>query len=115
MRFYVDRLGFERRWSWQDPERPERTPTDGGVGSGDIQIFFMTDAALAERSSDREIMLFTEDIDAQYREHLERGAPVSAPPTDEPWGLREYSIIDPHGNRLRFAEGIELIRNRNDG
>ncbi len=112
MEFYVDRLGFERRWAWQDPDKPGSAPTDGGVGCGEVQIFFMTDADLAARSSDREIMIFTEDVDAQYRDHVTRGAPVSGPPVDEPWELREYSIIDPHGNRLRFAEGLELVKQR---
>ena len=112
MKFYIERLGFEHRWAWQDPDRPDRAPTDGGVGLGDVQIFFMTDAALAERSRDREIMIFTENVDAQYAAHVARGAPVNGPPVDEPWELREYSVTDPHGNRLRFAEGLELIRQR---
>jgi uncharacterized glyoxalase superfamily protein PhnB len=112
MTFYVDRLGFERRWVWGNPERPDRSATDGGVGSGEIQIFFMTDAALAGRSHDRELIIFTENVDAQYADHVARGAPVTGPPADEPWEMREYSVTDPHGNRLRFAEGLEFVRAR---
>ena len=112
MAFYVDRLGFERRWAWHDPKRPDRAPTDGGVGCGDVQIFFMTDADLAARSADRELMIFTEDVDAQYRDHVARGAPVTSEPVEEPWEMREYIVIDPHGNRLRFAEGLEYVRAR---
>ena len=110
--FYVELLGFERQWAWQDPERPDRPPTDGGVACGDVQIFFMTDADLAARSAGRELMIFTEDVDAQFLDHVARGAPIVGEPVDEPWELREYTIIDPHGNRLRFAEGLEYVRAR---
>lgn len=114
MSFYVERLGFEKRWAWKDPERPERPSTDGGVGCGDAQVFFMTDPVLADQPGGREVMIFTSDVDAQYAEHLKRGAPVSGAPVDEPWGLREYTVIDPFGNRLRFAEGIEYVKAREE-
>jgi uncharacterized glyoxalase superfamily protein PhnB len=57
-------------------------------------------------------MIFTEDVDAQYRDHVARGAPIAGEPVDEPWELREYTVLDPHGNRLRFAEGLEYVRAR---
>src|SRR5689334_12605613 len=104
--FYVDRLGFEREWVWGDP------PEDGGVRRGDVQLYFMRNAALAEGCPGREVMLFVEDVDALHAEHVRRGAPMSEPLRDEPWGLLEYSVVDPHGHRLRFAESLELIRSR---
>ena len=104
--FYVDRLGFERDWVWGEP------PTDGGVRWGDVQIYFMQNPRLARAARDREIMLYVEDVDALHKMHARRGAIVTEPLRDEPWGLREYSILDPHGHRLRFAESLELIRSR---
>ena len=104
--FYVDRLGFEREWVWGDP------PDDGGVRRGEVQLYFMRNAALSESCGGREVMLFVEDVDALHAEHVRRGAPISEPLRDEPWGLREYSITDLHGHRLRFAESLELIRVR---
>ena len=104
--FYVDRLGFEREWVWGDP------PEDGGVRRGDVQLYFMRSPQLAEGCSGREVMLFVEDVDALHAEHVRRGAPVVEPLRDEPWGLREYSVTDPHGHRLRFAESLEIIRAR---
>ena len=104
--FYVHRLGFEREWVWGDP------PEDGGVRRGDVQLYFMRNAPLAAGCRGREVMLFVEDVDALHAEHVRRGAPIAEPLRDEPWGLREYSIEDPHGHRLRFAESLELIRAR---
>jgi len=104
--FYTDRLGFERDWVWGDP------PTDGGVRRNDVQIYFMRNARLAQTGCDREIMLYVEDVDALHAEHVRRGTIPTEPLRDEPWGLREYSVVDPHGHRLRFAESLELIRSR---
>ena len=104
--FYVDRLGFEREWVWGDP------PQDGGVRRGEVQLYFMRNDALAGGCAGREVMLFVEDVDSLHAEHVRRGAPIVEPLRDEPWGLREYSVVDPHGHRLRFAESVELIRAR---
>ena len=103
--FYVQRLGFEREWVAGDP------PEDGGVRRGEVQIYFMRNAELAAQACDREVMLFVEHVDALHAEHTSRGAAVE-PLRDEPWGLREYSVSDPHGHRLRFAESLEIIRTR---
>lgn len=112
LRFYVDRLGFERQWAWPESLQAGERQTDAGVVSGDVQVFLMTDAALATRSADRELMIFTDDVDAFHAECVARRAPIVNPPVDEPWGLREFSVLDPHGNRLRFAEDTQRARAR---
>lgn len=43
------------------------------------------------------------DVDECYRNFVLNGVAVSQPPEDMPWGMREMIIIDPDGNRLRFA------------
>ena len=110
LRFYVERLGFERRWVWPESPAAGERQTDGGVGSGDVQVFFTTDAKLAARSADRELMIFTDNVDAYHAACAARRAPIVTPPVDEPWGLREFSVLDPCGNRLRFAENVEAAR-----
>jgi catechol 2,3-dioxygenase-like lactoylglutathione lyase family enzyme len=104
--FYVERLGFEREWVSGEP------PEDGGVRRGEVQLYFMRNANLAAGACNREVMLFVENVDALHAEHTGRGAPISEPLRDELWGLREYSVSDPHGHRLRFAESLEIIRAR---
>ena len=44
-----------------------------------------------------------DDVDAFYGMTTARGVRVDDPPQDAPWGVREMSLIDPDGNRLRFA------------
>src|SRR5687768_10859849 len=98
--FYADKLGFVREWTWGEP------PGDAGIRRDEIQIFFMANPEIAARAAGNELMVFVTGVDALYAEHTARGAPISAGIRDEPWGLREYSVRDPSGYVLRFAEGI---------
>lgn len=47
--------------------------------------------------------MVVDDVDALYAAFRERGARVAEPPEDSPWNTREMLVIDPDGNRLRFA------------
>jgi catechol 2,3-dioxygenase-like lactoylglutathione lyase family enzyme len=104
--FYVTRLGFVQEWTWGDP------PTDGGVRRDEIQIFFMTNPEIAQRAEGNEVMVFVTGVDALHAEHTARGAPISSEIEDKEWGLREYTVRDPHGYLLRFAQGIAQARER---
>jgi catechol 2,3-dioxygenase-like lactoylglutathione lyase family enzyme len=35
-----------------------------------------------------------------------RGMPRLTPPVDQPWGFREFSVVDPDGNLLRCLERL---------
>jgi uncharacterized glyoxalase superfamily protein PhnB len=50
--------------------------------------------------------IFVEGLDAYHAEIAARGAEVTSPPADKPWGLREMSVRTPDGHRLMFCEII---------
>jgi uncharacterized glyoxalase superfamily protein PhnB len=62
---------------------------------------------LTEHSGDCQVggaaYFVVDDVDALHREIRNRGIQPPEPPTDTPWGTREMTILDPDGNRLRFA------------
>lgn len=43
------------------------------------------------------------DVDEVFRDFRSRGIVHVAAPADTPWGTREMALLDPAGNRLRFA------------
>ena len=47
------------------------------------------------------------EVDAIHQLALERGVTVTWPPTDEPWGVREFHIQHPDGHIFRVGAGIE--------
>jgi len=49
--------------------------------------------------------LHVRNIDALHAAWSDAGLPVSEL-CDEPWGMREFSLMDPGGNRLRVGTSI---------
>jgi catechol 2,3-dioxygenase-like lactoylglutathione lyase family enzyme len=47
------------------------------------------------------------DVDAYYKEILERGADITAAPGDRPYGIREFNVRDPDGISIIFGQDIE--------
>ena len=47
------------------------------------------------------------DADALHAELTANGAHVQGEPVSQPWGLREFVVLDPEGNRLSFAQTFE--------
>jgi uncharacterized glyoxalase superfamily protein PhnB len=48
------------------------------------------------------------DVDAYYREIVDRGAEVAKAPTDQPYGIREFGLSDVNGVDIVFGQDIEL-------
>jgi catechol 2,3-dioxygenase-like lactoylglutathione lyase family enzyme len=63
-----------------------RTPRHTGIGSA---YFYIANA------------------DALHAELTAKGANVRGEPVSHPWGLREFLVLDPEGNELRFAQTFE--------
>ncbi len=51
--------------------------------------------------------VYIEDADALYAELRAKGANVQGEPVSYPWGLRDFAVLDPDGNRLRFGQPFE--------
>lgn len=52
-----------------------------------------------------EAYLHVRDVDAVHTAWNAAGMAVSAL-RDEPWGMREFNLVDPGGNRLRIGQSI---------
>jgi uncharacterized glyoxalase superfamily protein PhnB len=45
------------------------------------------------------VVVIVDDVEAHHSQARERGAAIDYPPTDQPYGLREYGVRDPEGGR----------------
>jgi predicted enzyme related to lactoylglutathione lyase len=96
VRHYRDVLGFQVNYEQDDIgvlDRDEvrvlliaRTPRHTGIGSA---------------------YLYVRDVDALHAELLKKGANIQGTPVSQPWGLREFSVLDREGNRLTFGKPFE--------
>lgn len=91
-RHYRDALGFEI--AWLDPSKEI-----GAVSRADVAVFFRKRQPPFEPAVH---WVFADDIDATYAELKASGANIVDPLEKKPWGLRQFTVEDPDGNRFHF-------------
>src|SRR5262245_56892053 len=93
--FYRDLLGFT--WDFGDESYAV-------VWRDNSAIHFVRDTA---SPSGVHLFQWVKDIDAYYSEIVGRGAEVAAKPTDQPYGIREFTVQDMNGVEIVFGQDIE--------
>jgi uncharacterized glyoxalase superfamily protein PhnB len=53
-----------------------------------------------------EVLVRVEDVDAHHAQAVAHGAEIARPPADHPYGERQYTAVDPGGNRWTFSQSI---------
>ena len=99
--FYVDGLGFQVDWEHRfEP----RFPVFMSISRDGMEFF------LTEHRGDCEpgglVHLYVPDVDAWHAEFVGRGVPVHDPPSETIEGLRDMTIVDPDGNKIRICTRI---------
>jgi uncharacterized glyoxalase superfamily protein PhnB len=51
--------------------------------------------------------VYVDDADALYADLRAKGADVQGEPVSQPWGLREFLVLDLEGNRITFGQPFE--------
>ena len=112
---WFEKLGWTKGWDWGDP------PTFGGVCSGECEIFLCQEGQgsrggpMPRHVGDDDTggvwmswwLQSPAEVDAAYKLALDQGLIASMPPTDEPWGVREFHLRHPDGHTFRVSAGIE--------
>ncbi len=112
---WFEKLGWQKGWDWGEP------PTFGGVCSGDCEIF-LCEGAQGSRGGPMPKYVGDDEtggvwmswflaspaaVDAAHALALEQGLIVTMPPTDEPWGVREFHLRHPDGHTFRVSAANE--------
>jgi uncharacterized glyoxalase superfamily protein PhnB len=92
-RWYCDLLGFAVDWTWHEDY--------ASISIGDVELFLTRSDAPGGSVT----CVFVEDPDAVYAACREGGATIVEPLEDKPWGMREFTVADPDGNRFRIGRG----------
>jgi len=86
-------FGFTERW------RPGGDRAQLAIGASAV--------AITEGGSGRSnVMVRVDDVDAHYERARERGARILGPPTDYPYGERQYTAVDLGGHTWTFSQSI---------
>ena len=95
--YYRDKLGFAVSFTWEDP------PRYVCLCLGDVAIHLNSYVPPAGWSH---VCIFCKGIDALYAQLVARAVTVEEPIADRPYGMRDFTVIDPEGHRLVFGQGI---------
>lgn len=101
VRFYTEVLGLEATSTWS----PEGTPewaflTDGRC---ELMVYRLPDGQQPGLTGN--LYFHPEDVDALWA-RVKDLAPVAWEPTDRPYGMREFALLDPNGYRLAFGQPL---------
>ena len=109
---WFERLGWGRGFTWNDAGpikgaavQDSNGPANfGAVCAGDVEIFLcrhgqgaLGGAWVSWWLEDRA------DVDALHELARREGMTVTYPPTDEPWGVREFHLQHPDGHTFRVG------------
>jgi catechol 2,3-dioxygenase-like lactoylglutathione lyase family enzyme len=96
--FYVEGLGFQIDWEHRfEPHFPVFMQV-----SRDEMAFFLTQHK-GDCPAGGLLHLYVPDVDAWHAEFVGRGIAIHEPPNQSLPGLRDMTIIDPDGNKLRIC------------
>jgi uncharacterized glyoxalase superfamily protein PhnB len=94
-------FGFTERWRAGN----HRAQLSVG-GGGAIAIAEHRAEPSAERDLSHSVMVRVEDAGAHYQRAQQFGALILEPPTDYPYGERQYTAADLAGRRWTFSQSI---------
>lgn len=114
---WFEKLGWQRGFTWPDGDP---TPGFGAVCSGKTEIFLchggqgsmgtIMPKFPGDDATDGVWMSWWVDspaeVDAMHAKVLALGYTVTYPPTDEPWGVREFHLRHPDGHMFRVSAGL---------
>ena len=98
--FYA-RIGFEIPWSSEDLAH---------IRYGDTS-FLLQNFYVAEHTGNFMMHLLVENVDDWYQHIIESGVVEEfgtriEPPKNQPWGLRDFPLVDPSGVLWRIGQNI---------
>ena len=97
--YYVEQLGFQLVGTQDYPEYLM-------VKKDAIELHFFLFPGLDPLQNYGQIYLRTEAIDSLYQYFLDRQVAIhpNGPLETKPWGMREFSLLDPDHNLLTFGQ-----------
>jgi len=108
LEFYRDKLGFAIAWTWGDPM------LRAGVALDDVEIQ-LEGGGLGAPPGPSVVYCHMTGVESYYELCRGRGTAVAVELADRPWGMRDFRVEDPSGNRIGFASATPTVGTRHRG
>jgi uncharacterized glyoxalase superfamily protein PhnB len=97
--------GFTELWRI-DGHRARLSVGNGVVVIADADPQYGRMAPKKDGPHSHAVMVKVEDVDGHYERARQRGSVIFSPPTNYPYGERQYSVQDLAGHRWTFSQAI---------
>ena len=115
---WFENLGWQKLWDWGDPpsfgavgicEKYQLFLSLNGQGGRGIGNNTQTFGPDGDETQDKGVWLaiFVDDVDAVHTTAQAASLEIVFPPTDCPWGVREFHLRHPDGHVFRIGQSIE--------
>jgi catechol 2,3-dioxygenase-like lactoylglutathione lyase family enzyme len=118
---WFEKLGWDKGFEWKaDPS--DDAPGFGAVETGSCEIFLCRDGQGSrgkganrstfgpdgDETSDKGVWMsiWVDDVDTIHQRCVSEGLDITHPPTDEPWGVREFHVRHPDGHVFRISTNL---------
>jgi predicted enzyme related to lactoylglutathione lyase len=108
--FYRDKLGFHYERLWGEPPNFCMVQRNGIVimlSQCAVLGAMRPNGAAYPHSEHWDAYLWVDDADALYREYQQKGVSIARHICDQPYGCRDFDILDCNGFRLCFGHNTE--------
>lgn len=95
--FYQDRLGFEKEFAYGEP------PFYAGVKKDATVFHLCSSHENAQRIGQGSVYVFCDAVDSYYEILSDKDVEITSPLNTYPYGMRDFQIKDPDGNRICFG------------
>jgi catechol 2,3-dioxygenase-like lactoylglutathione lyase family enzyme len=115
---WFEKLGWRKGFVW-NPDAADTGPGFGSVESAECEIFLCRDGQGSrgrgantqtfgpegDETADKGawMSIWVNDLDAIYERCVAEQLDITHPPTDEPWGVREFHVRHPDGHVFRIS------------
>lgn len=108
--YYREKLGFDLRMAMNGPDG---SMVHAAVSNGAVTLMLgYKDGIPADPATSgggAELYANTDDVDALYQRALSAGTPITTEIADQYWGDRTFTVRDPDGYVLTFAQTVRAF------
>lgn len=108
--FYKDQLGFELSFAWEEPATYAVIRRGEGVSIHLSQRDRPIEVPQNSSDGHPALYIFVHDVDAVYQEWKQKGVQIPEAPANQDYGMRDFDLSDPDGNRLTIGKSLDLDR-----
>ena len=94
LKYYKEVLGFKEEFQFG---------AYAGVSHGEACLHLSANRFHERPIGGGSAFVFCDEVDGYFREIKKKGANVKGEPADQPYGMRDFVVLDPDGNYMTFG------------